>query len=114
MISDKRLQKEAEIVWEVPIEDLDYVRETITLAGTRTRGVPWNGEGKRVGYAVLEEDASSRSPGRFNRRVFFLKSYDRPDGDGTYATGCPSEAVDPRTVEAGQGGKKTPRVRAEE
>lgn len=109
--ADRVLAHEAHIEWERPIADLDYVRETVVTAGTRTRGVPWTGQGERVGYAVLKKDAPGRGPGRFDRRVFFLKEHDRAFGGETYATSCPHEAVDPRTVEAGQPGEQTQRAR---
>ena len=101
--------REERIVWDEDVDVLDYVRETVALAGTRGRPVPWRGEGRRVGYAVLAPDAENNgSPGRFLRRVFFLKDYDRDsDPGGTYSHGAPSEAVDPRTVAPGVPGKLT-------
>lgn len=70
--------REERIVWEEDIDRLDYVRETQERAGTRQRPVPWLGEGRWVGYAVLASDAENDNrPGVFERRVFFLKDYDR-------------------------------------
>ncbi|GHF56250.1 hypothetical protein GCM10010504_25520 [Streptomyces griseus] len=50
-------------------------------------------------------------PGRFIRRVFWVKEYDRSEQpDGTYGTAAPSEAVDPRTVAPGVWGELTERA----
>ncbi len=101
--------REERIVWEEDIDGLDYVRETVATAGTRQRPVPWYGDGRRVGYAVLAPDAENDgSPGSFLRRVFFLKDYDRDsDPGGVYGRSAPSEAVDPRTVTPGVPGRLT-------
>jgi len=110
MISDRALEHDARIEWEEPIEGVDYVRESVVTAGTRTRGVPYGGQGERVGYAVLKDDAPSRRPGWFDRRVFFLKEHDRGRGGDTYETTCPADGVDPRTVEPGKAGEQTDRA----
>lgn len=107
--------REQSIVWEEDIDDLDYVREFVVEANTRQRPVPWgdNREGRRVGYAVLFADSRNDGrPGTFNRRVFFLKDYDRDsDPEGPYSDyGAPSEAVDPRTVAPGVPGTITDRA----
>lgn len=104
---------EAEIVWQIDIEDIDYVREKWATAGTRTRPVPKKYiPGERIGYAVLAEDApNSGTPGVFYRRIFFLKDHDRANGGDVYKNSSPAEAVDPRIVEPGKGGDVTPRVR---
>lgn len=111
IFSEEHLEHEKEIQWEIPVGEVDYVRETTEYAGTRQRPVPCHRRGERVGYATLEEDAPNLRPGTFLRRVFFLKPEDRyymPDGN--YSYGAPSEAVDPRTVEPGKRGEQTERV----
>ncbi|MFD3537221.1 DUF6009 family protein [Streptomyces sp. NPDC058664] len=73
------------------------------MSTTRQKPVGWNETGLRVGYSVLKPDApSGDTTGRFVRRVFWVKDYDRSEQpDGTYKTSEPSEAVDPRTVAPG-------------
>lgn len=118
-IDENVIAHETEIIWEIPIAEVDYVREAVEYAGTRQRPVPWHGAGVRVGYAVLADDApNSGNPGIFIRRVFYLKKRrGRVDGDryfhpdGTYSSGVPTEAVDPRTVAPGKRGELTPRAR---
>ena len=110
---DKRaLTQEECIVWEEDVETLDYVWEIVVNAGTRRRPVPWHGEGRRVGYAVLTRDAENDGlPGMFGRRLFFLKGHDRDSApNGVYSTGAPCEAVDPRTVRPGLRGELTERA----
>lgn len=106
-----QVEHEVEIVWEEPPEQYDYVRVRAGRAGTRTRSVPFH-RFKRVGYAVLADDAPNIGrPGQFRRRVFWLKDHDRAyEPDGVYANQGPSEAVDPRTVAPGVRGEKTERV----
>ncbi|MFJ2098373.1 DUF6009 family protein [Streptomyces anulatus] len=73
--------------------------------------VGWNGTGRRVGCSVLKSDAPSGDTGRFVRRVFWVKDYDRSEQpDGMYKTSAPSEAVDPRTVAPGVLGELTERA----
>ena len=109
-IDAKELQDEKSIVWDEDIDRLAYVREIITYAGTRRRSVPWHGEGRRVGYAVLRRDADSEAPGVFMRRLFFLKDHDRDSDPETYARTTPTEGVDPRTVAPGVPGRLTDRA----
>ncbi|MET8923701.1 DUF6009 family protein [Streptomyces sp. NPDC004623] len=107
------LQHEEQIVWTEKVEDYDYVRQAVERsASTRRRPVAWTGAGRRVGYAVLRPTAPSGDvPGRFIRRVFWVKDYDRSEQpDGTYKTTAPSEAVDPRTVAPGVWGELTERA----
>ncbi|MFD7017988.1 DUF6009 family protein [Streptomyces sp. NPDC059928] len=107
------LQHEERIVWTEDIDGFDYVRETLTTeASTRARPVPWHGAGRRVGYATLKRDAPSNdSPGRFTRRIFWVKEHDRSERpDGVYKTATPSEGVDPRTVAPGVWGDITERA----
>ncbi|AZM89012.1 transcription factor [Streptomyces sp. W1SF4] len=106
---------EDDIVWTEDVESFDYVRETVVdNAGTRRRPVSWRGHaGRRVGYAVLKQDApnSDGAPGMFSRRVFWVKEHDRSEQpDGVYSTGAPTEAVDPRTVAPGVWGELTERA----
>ncbi len=111
-IEDEYISQELSIHWDESIENLDYVRESIAYAGTRQRGVPWHGAGRRVGYAILRSDADNDGHrGYFERRVVWLKDYDRDsDPHGVYETGTPSEGVAPLTVAPGIRGKKTPRA----
>ncbi|MEU6662286.1 DUF6009 family protein [Streptomyces sp. NPDC046821] len=112
---EKRMALEHEdgIVWTEDAERMDYVRQSVDLfATTRRKPVAWNGSGRRVGYAVLNPDApSGDEPGRFARRVFWVKNYDRSEQPkGTYRDHAPSEAVDPRTVAPGVWGELTERA----
>ena len=97
------LSQEVAIVWDIDVNELDYVRETWTLAWTRAGPIRWGG---RVGYSILRPDASNAGyPRMFHRRVFWLKPHDRPtDTDGPYKGSLPVEAVDPRTVAPGISG----------
>ncbi len=106
------LEHEERIVWTEDVGDFDYVRQTVArLSTTRQKPVGWNGTGRRVGYSVLRSDAPSGDTGRFVRRVFWVKDYDRSEQpEGTYKTCAPSEAVDPRTVAPGVLGKLTERA----
>ncbi|MFD8390422.1 DUF6009 family protein [Streptomyces sp. NPDC059680] len=109
----KALEHEEDIVWTEDIEQFDYVRQSIAhSAKTRRRPVPWHGNGRRVGYAVLRDDAPSGAvPGHFVRRVFWVKEHDRSEQlNGMYQRSAPSEAVDPRTVAPGVWGEITERA----
>ncbi|GLF99113.1 DUF6009 family protein [Streptomyces yaizuensis] len=111
LIEPTQLAHEAELVWLEDIEPLDYVRQTLDRLPTRRGRPAYHRDGRMVGYAVLGPKArSSRVSGTFLRRVFWLLPHDR-DGrpDGLYASGAPSEAVDPRTIKAGVKGYKTQR-----
>lgn len=106
------LEHEEQIVWTEDVSGFDYVRQTVErLSMTRRKPVGWHGTGRRVGYSVLKSDAPSGDTGRFVRRVFWVKDYDRSEQpDGTYKTSAPSEAVDPRTVAPGVWGELTERA----
>jgi Family of unknown function (DUF6009) len=112
------LSSELAIVWLYDLDDFDYVRESeITTTGRRnnpTKGVrPFRApEGGRViGYSILHPTAPARSPFCFERRIFWVKDYDRSESiDTPYAKHAPYEAVDPRTVAAGQPGTITKRA----
>ncbi|MGP9021136.1 DUF6009 family protein [Streptomyces sp. BR1] len=109
----KALEYEDEIVWTEDIQRFDYVRQSLEPSvSTRRRPVAWRGAGRRVGYSVLRADApSSDVPGRFVRRVFWIKEHDRSEQpNGTYKTTAPSEAVDPRTVAPRVWGELTERA----
>ncbi|MCG3039181.1 DUF6009 family protein [Streptomyces sp. S1A] len=114
MIKDPAdLRHEDGIVWTEDTERLDYVREYVDQAATsRRRPVPWRGAGRRVGYSVLAPAAPNNGqPGMFTRRVFWVNDHDRSEQpDGVYATGTPSEGVDPRTVAPGAWGRMTDRA----
>lgn len=109
------LQHEIEIVWLEDIDRFDYVRETEeTSAHFRQRpNADWSEPGRMVGYSVLAPNAPNNGrPARFTRRRFWVKDYDRSeDPNGGYSTGCPVEAVDPRTVAPGVRGRITERAR---
>jgi hypothetical protein len=111
LIEPEQLAHENELVWLEDISALDYVRQSLERLPTR-RGKPaYHRDGRMVGYALLGPEArSSRASGTFLRRVFWLLPHDR-DGqpDGLYASGAPSEAIDPRTVAPGVKGYKTQR-----
>lgn len=111
LIEPAQLADESGLVWLEDITGLDYVRQSLDRLPTR-RGKPaFHRDGRMVGYAVLGTGArSSRASGTFLRRVFWLAPHDR-DGrpGGLYASGAPSEAVDPRTVFPRIKGYKTQR-----
>jgi len=107
-----QLADEVRIVWQFEdLTQLDYVRESTRRVGTRQRPVSAPA-GERIGYAQLAESSErSGRAGVFFRRVFWLKEHDRHfEPGGVYETSDPSEAVDPRTVEPGQPGRRTERV----
>ncbi|MFB6631991.1 DUF6009 family protein [Streptomyces sp. NPDC056362] len=107
------MEHEEQIVWTEDVGGFDYVRQSVDhFSTTRQKPVGWHGTGRRVGYSVLKSDApSGDTPGRFTRRVFWVKDYDRSgQPNGTYKTSAPSEAVDPRTVAPGVWGELTERA----
>ncbi|MFD9196637.1 DUF6009 family protein [Streptomyces phaeochromogenes] len=111
LIGEEEISDEAELVWLEDVSVLDYVRQSLDRLPTR-RGKPaYHRDGRMVGYAVLGPEAkASRSSGTFRRRVFWLLPHDRDiDPEGLYATGAPSESVDPRTLAPGTKGYKTER-----
>jgi hypothetical protein len=111
MLQDSQLTGEEEVVWLEEPDHLDYVRQALDKVSTR-RGKPrYSRDGRLVGYTTLAADAE-RDPdsGLFARRTFFLLPHDRDsDPTGDYQVGAPGEAVDPRTIEPGKVGAKTPR-----
>ncbi|MEU7566115.1 DUF6009 family protein [Streptomyces fradiae] len=114
MLEDRAaLQHEEQIVWTEDVGGFDYVRQSVhRSSATRQKPVAWRGSGRRVGYSVLKSDApSGETPGKFVRRVFWVKDHDRSEQpNGTYKTSAPSEAVDPRTVAPGVWGELTERA----
>ncbi|MEU6062887.1 DUF6009 family protein, partial [Streptomyces sp. NPDC047097] len=100
LIDPEDLTHETELVWLESTEDLDYVRQALDKVTGRNRKPAYHRDGRLVGYAVLGSGAKpSRASGTYLRRVFWLAPHDRDlRPDGLYATGAPSEAVDPRTL----------------
>jgi hypothetical protein len=111
LITPDAIADEAEIIWLEPVDDLDYIRQSLEALPDRRRK-PHYYPGRMVGYATLHPGTrSSMASGRFRRRVFWLKDNDRAlVPDGLYAYGAPSEAVDPRTVAPGVMGVVTDRA----
>lgn len=100
LIEPEQLTHESDLVWLEDTSTLDYVRQSLDRLPTRRGRPAYHRDGRMVGYALLDTDArSSRASGTFLRRVFWLLPHDR-DGqpEGLYASGAPSEAVDPRTL----------------
>lgn len=111
MLQDSQLTDEAEVVWLEDPSDLDYVRQALDKVYAR-RGRPrYERDGRLIGYTNLKPAAASDpDSGLFARRTFFLLPHDRDnDPTGPYEVGAPGEAVDPRTIEPGKVGAKTPR-----
>lgn len=106
------LEVEARIVWLEDIERYDYVRVIEQFVHSKT-GLPKRRHvGHRtVGYANLLSEARRDMAGYLKKRVFFVQKHDRSERpDGVYRSGCPAEAVDPRTVQAGVAGHITDRA----
>ncbi|MGR6998703.1 DUF6009 family protein [Yinghuangia aomiensis] len=116
LIEPHELQHETDIVWLEDLERLDYVRQSLDRLPRRGGKPAYHRPGRLVGYAVLGPDArASRASGTFLRRVIWLAPHDRDqEPDGVYATGTPSEAVDPRTIRPGEKGAKTERSEGRE
>ncbi|MFD6530945.1 DUF6009 family protein [Streptomyces sp. NPDC060184] len=111
LLTESDLIHEAEVVWLEKLEGLDYVRQALDKTRRRNTKPPYARDGRMVGYALLDEDASpDPDSGLYKRRVFFLLPHDRDSlPDGLYREGAPGEAVDPRTVAPRKRGAKTPR-----
>ncbi|MFF9347102.1 DUF6009 family protein [Streptomyces sp. NPDC014734] len=117
LIGPEDLTHEIDIVWVASdIGELDYVRQALDRVRGRRSAPPFHRDGRLVGYAVLGDDAKpSRASGTHLRRVFWVAPHDRDSApEGLYKFGAPSEAVDPRTVEARVEGCKTVRSQATE
>ncbi|MFX4295192.1 DUF6009 family protein [Streptomyces bohaiensis] len=115
LLTESQLVHEAAIVWLEDTTNLDYVRQALDKTGRRTGKPRYARDGRMVGYTDLDKDAEANpDSGLYQRRTFFLLPHDRPnDPDGIYKAGAPGEAVDPRTIEAGRVGTKTPRSQGE-
>ncbi|MER6687225.1 DUF6009 family protein [Streptomyces olivaceoviridis] len=111
LLTESDLIHEAEVVWLENLERLDYVRQALDKTRRRNTKPPYARDGRMVGYALLDEDASpDPDSGLYKRRVFFLLPHDRDSlPDGLYREGAPGEAVDPRTIAPKKPGAKTPR-----
>ncbi|MFC7992022.1 DUF6009 family protein [Streptomyces pilosus] len=111
-LNPEQLAAETEIVWTVPIDDLDYVRESLDITKRRSGKPPYHQPGRLVGYANLAPDTTAtRDSGRYDRRTFWLLPRDRSESDDSpYTSYAPLEAVDPRTVGPGSPGRLTPRA----
>lgn len=110
-IESGQLAHESDLVWLEDTDELEYVRQSLDRLPSRCGKPAYHRHGRMVGYAVLGPTArSSRASGTFLRRVFWLLPHDR-DGqpEGLYASGAPSEAVDPRTLAPCTKGYKTQR-----
>ena len=107
------LEGEERIVWLEDVDALDYVRQALFLTHRRrARPSGWR-IGRLVGYAELRRDAPNDGACYvFARRVFYLMGGDRDaEPGGVYSRhNAPMEAVDPRTVLAGEPGKLTERA----
>ncbi|NJQ13466.1 DUF6009 family protein [Streptomyces bohaiensis] len=115
LLTESQLVHEAAVVWLEDTTNLDYVRQALDKTGRRTGKPRYARDGRMVGYTDLDKDAEANpDSGLYQRRTFFLLPHDRPnDPDGIYKAGAPGEAVDPRTIEAGRVGAKTPRSQGE-
>ncbi|MFJ3672524.1 DUF6009 family protein [Streptomyces sp. NPDC090106] len=111
LLTESDLIHEDEVVWLENPENLDYVRQALDKTRRRNTKPPYARDGRMVGYALLDEDASpDPDSGLYKRRVFFLLPHDRDSlPDGLYREGAPGEAVDPRTITPRKPGTKTPR-----
>lgn len=111
LLSGRDLIHEAEVVWLEPVDDLDYVRQTLDKTKRRNNRPPYARDGRMVGYARLDDNADpDPDSGLYKRRVFYLLPHDRDSiPDGLYSEGAPGEAVDPRTIAPKKPGSKTDR-----
>jgi hypothetical protein len=111
LIEPSQLAHETGLVWLEDIADLEYVRQSLDRLPTRGGMPTYHRDGRMVGYAILGPTArASRASGTFLRRVFWLLPHDRAgQPEGLYASGAPSEAIDPRTLAPGVKGYKTQR-----
>jgi hypothetical protein len=112
-ITPDNIEHEERLVWECDPSGFEYVRQRLEICGTRVKGVPFNGRGERIGYAILAPYAPRIRKGTWERRVFYVRPNDRsehPRSAGPYDWTAPREAVDPRTLSAGVVGEITPRA----
>jgi hypothetical protein len=112
-ITPDNIEHEERLVWECDPSGFEYVRQRLEICGTRVKGVPFNGRGERIGYAILAPYAPRIRKGTWERRVFYVRPNDRsehPRSAGPYDWTAPHEAVDPRTLSAGVVGEITSRA----
>ncbi|MFF5408455.1 DUF6009 family protein [Streptomyces misionensis] len=111
LLTERDLIHEEELVWLENPERLDYVRQALDKTKRRDTKPPYARDGRMVGYALLDDEASpDPDSGLYKRRVFFLLPHDRDSlPNGLYREGAPGEAIDPRTIRPGKPGAKTPR-----
>ncbi|GAA5041732.1 DUF6009 family protein [Streptomyces similanensis] len=111
LLTESDLIHEEEVVWLENPEKLDYVRQALDKTKRRNTKPPYARDGRMVGYALLDDEATpDPDSGLYKRRVFFLLPHDRDSlPDGLYREGAPGEAIDPRTIKPGKPGAKTPR-----
>ena len=95
----KQIEAEDAIVWlEEAARSLPYVREGIMALPHRMRPPSPRRTSRRiVCYATLRPGAPHVSPGRFQRRYWWLASHDPYSGGGG-----PIEAVNPQSIAARQ------------
>lgn len=111
-VDESSVQHEDQIVWLHDPAQYRWVREIVSLRGTRSRPTTTVGNcGARViGYATLTPKAPSKfGRGTFERRVFYLSKNDFMPGNAYLRGGAPCEAVDPLTVAPGVPGCLTKR-----
>ncbi|WP_438306785.1 DUF6009 family protein (plasmid) [Streptomyces sp. HUAS TT11] len=111
LLTESDLAHERDVVWLESLDDLDYVRQALDKTRRRNNRPPYARDGRMVGYALLGQEAEpDPDSGLYRRRVFYLLPHDRDSiPHGLYAEGSPGEAVDPRTITAGNPGIKTHR-----
>lgn len=95
---------EEDIVWTKDVRKFDYVRETFSSEHYRQKAprAELGSSGTQFGYATLRKFRESVQHSPYNRRVFWLKDYDRgmpgESTNGYQDSGAPIEAVDPRKI----------------
>jgi len=91
-----QIEAEQSIVWlDETARALPYVRESMMPLPFRSKAPRLMR--RLVAYATIKPNAAHVRPGRFERRYWWLMSHD-PYNNG----GGPIEAVDPRSIAAGQ------------
>lgn len=97
---EELLEWETDVVWVEDPSDLAFVRQSLVGVARRKDAQLWSGPGELVGYVDIREDMpNNRFNGRFLRRVFWVKDYDREkNADSTW----PHEAIPSEDVVAGE------------
>ncbi|MFI6169027.1 DUF6009 family protein [Nocardia sp. NPDC051052] len=100
---------EESVVWLEDPSALPYVRESVIHHVHRQSRPRWQ-PGRMIGYTTQGPGPSSEH-GRFTRRVFWLKPYDRSeDPHGPHYRDCaPTEAVAPASIVLGKRGTRLDR-----